>query len=274
MIHLPVCFGDKFKSKNLEVDFLVVDVPTTYNYSLEKKKEERARKTKEKEEASTSASKGLVASSPAPSPSSGAGINSNSSGSRPSSLACWRSSTGGRPRNSYPPEIPEPTSLRPCTNTPRCQHDPANSLASWFEPPFQPPRSLQPQPSQVPPLAGGVHLDKIGGWPLCTSGPSGSGFPPYGEQRMLWSRQDAPQFTGACRPAGGACGQNNLVRVLPIRDHEERGANKVLRCTFLACWLRWHYLSYSRRRSVSAAACPKVASSVSKTVNLALACSA
>ncbi|KAJ8424179.1 hypothetical protein Cgig2_015913 [Carnegiea gigantea] len=31
IIHLPVCFGDKIKSRNLEVDFLIVDVPTAYN---------------------------------------------------------------------------------------------------------------------------------------------------------------------------------------------------------------------------------------------------
>ncbi|KAJ8431368.1 hypothetical protein Cgig2_002949 [Carnegiea gigantea] len=34
MIRLPVRFGNKLRSKNLEVDFLVVDVPTTYNVIL------------------------------------------------------------------------------------------------------------------------------------------------------------------------------------------------------------------------------------------------
>ncbi|KAJ8423078.1 hypothetical protein Cgig2_003584 [Carnegiea gigantea] len=34
MIRLPVCFGDKLKSKNLEVDFFIVDVPTAYNVIL------------------------------------------------------------------------------------------------------------------------------------------------------------------------------------------------------------------------------------------------
>ncbi|KAJ8424354.1 hypothetical protein Cgig2_015738 [Carnegiea gigantea] len=34
MIRLPVHFGDKLKSKSLEVDFLVVDVPTAYNVNL------------------------------------------------------------------------------------------------------------------------------------------------------------------------------------------------------------------------------------------------
>jgi len=34
MIRLPVRFGDKLKSKNLEIDFFVVDVPTTYNVIL------------------------------------------------------------------------------------------------------------------------------------------------------------------------------------------------------------------------------------------------
>ena len=34
MICLPVRFGDKTKSKNLDVDFLVINVPTAYNVIL------------------------------------------------------------------------------------------------------------------------------------------------------------------------------------------------------------------------------------------------
>jgi len=34
MIRFPVHFGNKLRSKNLEVDFLVVDVPTAYNVIL------------------------------------------------------------------------------------------------------------------------------------------------------------------------------------------------------------------------------------------------
>ncbi|KAJ8424342.1 hypothetical protein Cgig2_022188 [Carnegiea gigantea] len=34
MIRLPSRFGDKFKARNLETDFLVVDVPTAYNIIL------------------------------------------------------------------------------------------------------------------------------------------------------------------------------------------------------------------------------------------------
>ena len=34
VIRLPVRFGDKLKSKNLEINFLVVDMPTTYNVIL------------------------------------------------------------------------------------------------------------------------------------------------------------------------------------------------------------------------------------------------
>ncbi|KAJ8429828.1 hypothetical protein Cgig2_000156 [Carnegiea gigantea] len=34
MVRLPLHFGDKVKAKNLEVDFLVVDVPTAYNIIL------------------------------------------------------------------------------------------------------------------------------------------------------------------------------------------------------------------------------------------------
>ncbi|KAJ8451341.1 hypothetical protein Cgig2_014113 [Carnegiea gigantea] len=51
MIRLLVCFSDKLKSKNLEVDFLIVDVPTANNVILRRPtlhKEER-RKSKEKE---------------------------------------------------------------------------------------------------------------------------------------------------------------------------------------------------------------------------------
>jgi len=34
MIRLPMCFGDKIKPDNLEVDFLAIDVPTAYNVIL------------------------------------------------------------------------------------------------------------------------------------------------------------------------------------------------------------------------------------------------
>ena len=34
MIHLQVRFGDKTKSKSLEVGFLVIDVPMAYNVIL------------------------------------------------------------------------------------------------------------------------------------------------------------------------------------------------------------------------------------------------
>jgi len=31
IVHLPLWFGDKGKAKNLEVDFLMVDMPMIYN---------------------------------------------------------------------------------------------------------------------------------------------------------------------------------------------------------------------------------------------------
>jgi len=34
VIRLPLRFGDNGKAKNVEVDFLVVDVPTAYNIIL------------------------------------------------------------------------------------------------------------------------------------------------------------------------------------------------------------------------------------------------
>ncbi|KAJ8425244.1 LOW QUALITY PROTEIN: hypothetical protein Cgig2_015851 [Carnegiea gigantea] len=48
MIRLPLRFGDKTKAKNLEVDFLVVDVPTTYNIILERPTLHKARKKKKR----------------------------------------------------------------------------------------------------------------------------------------------------------------------------------------------------------------------------------
>ncbi|KAJ8429887.1 LOW QUALITY PROTEIN: hypothetical protein Cgig2_014167 [Carnegiea gigantea] len=106
-ICLSVCFGDKLKSKNLEVDFLVADVPTAYNRL---------------------------------------GLHPRSAGAR--------LHTGRRPRNSYPLEILEPALRRPCTKTVRYWHGPTDSLATWLEPLFQSPRSLQPWPLRAPPLVG------------------------------------------------------------------------------------------------------------------------
>ena len=34
VIQLPLCFGDKAKVRSIEVDFLLVDVPTAYNVIL------------------------------------------------------------------------------------------------------------------------------------------------------------------------------------------------------------------------------------------------
>ncbi|KAJ8434797.1 hypothetical protein Cgig2_033747 [Carnegiea gigantea] len=129
MIRLPVRFGDKLKVKNLEVDFLVVDIPTAYNVILGRSP---LSSRPSSSEAPASASKGLVATSHAPSPSPEGGINSTSSGSRPSSSARWRLSTLASPR--------------PCADTLRYRHGPIDSLAPWLEQPFQPLRSPQPWP--------------------------------------------------------------------------------------------------------------------------------
>ncbi|KAJ8420566.1 hypothetical protein Cgig2_011054 [Carnegiea gigantea] len=79
--------------------------------------------------------------------------------------------------------------------------------------------------------------------------------------RMPLSRPDDPQSVAACRPS------------VTSRDHEKRGMNKAINCTFLACWVMRRCLSSSRRHSASAATGSGVASPISKTVNLALACS-
>ncbi|KAJ8434212.1 hypothetical protein Cgig2_015701 [Carnegiea gigantea] len=162
MICLPVRFGDKTKSKNVEVDFLVVDVPTAYNVILgrttlhkRERDDEERRKNKEKRggytsssplssgpsslEALASASKGIVASSPAPSPSPSpeGGINSISLGSRPSSSARWCSSVGL--------EIAILLKFLSCVT---------KTLRKYPKPP----RSLQPWPLRGPLLAGVAGL--------------------------------------------------------------------------------------------------------------------
>ncbi|KAJ8423410.1 hypothetical protein Cgig2_020947 [Carnegiea gigantea] len=107
MILLPVRFGDKSKFKSLEVDFLVVDVPTAYNLIIGRPTLHRVKAVGDKGYTSSSllssrssssdtpasASKGLAASSSAASPSDEGGINSTSSESRPSAAAHSRLST-------------------------------------------------------------------------------------------------------------------------------------------------------------------------------------
>ncbi|KAJ8438016.1 hypothetical protein Cgig2_029997 [Carnegiea gigantea] len=137
MIRLLVRFGDKLKSKNLEVDFLVDDVPKAYNVIL-----------------------------------------GHPTLHKPADARLY---SGGRPRNSYPPEIPEPASPRPCANTPRYRHGPADSLAPWLEPPFQPLRSLLPWPLRAHLLAGttGLSSQPLGhpDQPLAFPSVAGAGLP-------------------------------------------------------------------------------------------------
>ncbi|KAJ8429183.1 LOW QUALITY PROTEIN: hypothetical protein Cgig2_028756 [Carnegiea gigantea] len=122
MIHLPLRFDDNLNARNLEVDFLVVDVPTAYNGSRHQHP------------------RGLVTSSPRPSPLPEGGLNSTSSGSQPSASA----HCGGRPRSSCPPETLGPTSPRPCVNT--------------LMPPSRPPQLPPPWPLKVLPPTGVTGL--------------------------------------------------------------------------------------------------------------------
>ncbi|KAJ8423699.1 hypothetical protein Cgig2_003383 [Carnegiea gigantea] len=142
MIRLPICFGDKLKSKNLEVDLLVVDAPTAYNMVLGRptlhKKKEQGKKRRVTRQA-LHYPHNPPPQKPRPRHLRG-GINSTSLGSRPSFSARWRSSTY------YPLKIPEPVSSRLCVNTPRYRHNPTDSLAPWPAPPFQPRRPLHPWP--------------------------------------------------------------------------------------------------------------------------------
>ncbi|KAJ8437091.1 LOW QUALITY PROTEIN: hypothetical protein Cgig2_016445 [Carnegiea gigantea] len=99
MIRLPMRFGDKSKFKSLDVDFLVVDIPTAYNGDGDYTSGSPPSSRPSSSDAPASASKGLVASSSAASPSDEGGINSTSSGSRPSAVAHSCLSIKCRPQN-------------------------------------------------------------------------------------------------------------------------------------------------------------------------------
>ncbi|KAJ8424279.1 hypothetical protein Cgig2_011180 [Carnegiea gigantea] len=118
MIRLPLCFADKLKARNLEVDFLVVDVPTTYNVILARPTLHEA-----KAEECTPPPRG-----PDPRP-------------WPASV---RRRNGGRPQSRRPLGVFEPTSPRPCVSIPLCPHDLVDSLAPWPWPPSRPPQKAPP----------------------------------------------------------------------------------------------------------------------------------
>ncbi|KAJ8449496.1 hypothetical protein Cgig2_002293 [Carnegiea gigantea] len=154
MIRLSVHCGDKIKSRSLEVDFVIVDVPTAYNVilgrpTLHKRGEEKTAgrdytsgsppsSCSSPSEAPALASRGLVASSSTTSPSVKGGIKSTSSRSRPFAAARSRSST--KPRNNGHLETRWQGSAQPCRGILGCQSDLAVSPPPWLGP-------HQPQPS-------------------------------------------------------------------------------------------------------------------------------
>ncbi|KAJ8421251.1 LOW QUALITY PROTEIN: hypothetical protein Cgig2_015907 [Carnegiea gigantea] len=92
MIRIPLCFRDKAKARTLEVDFLVVNVPTTYNVILGRsnlhKVEALLPSTASNPPPSwsrveASLSRGVVSSSSRPPSITAGGLNSTNSGSRP-----------------------------------------------------------------------------------------------------------------------------------------------------------------------------------------------
>ncbi|KAJ8448914.1 hypothetical protein Cgig2_030770 [Carnegiea gigantea] len=147
MIRLSVHFGDKLKSKNLEVDFLVVDVATTHNVILGCPALHKRGVTHRvlhyphdppPQKPWPQHPLGWLPHPLCPSPSPEGGINSTSLG----------------PQNSCPPKTLGLASPRTCISTLKYQHGPAGSLAPWLRAPFPPPRPHQPWPSQAPPLTG------------------------------------------------------------------------------------------------------------------------
>ncbi|KAJ8419331.1 hypothetical protein Cgig2_015420 [Carnegiea gigantea] len=136
MIHLPVRFGDKIKSKGLEVDFLTVDVPVAYNVIAGWPTLHRVKT-------------GLVASSPAASPSVEAGINSASSGSRP---ARTHPQSEDRPRNIGLLQTRWRGSARPYRGARGCQSGLADRLTPWLGP-----HQLRPSPADAAALSSQSH---------------------------------------------------------------------------------------------------------------------
>ncbi|KAJ8438964.1 LOW QUALITY PROTEIN: hypothetical protein Cgig2_018875 [Carnegiea gigantea] len=151
MIRLPVRFGNKLRSKNLEVDFLVVDVPTAYNYILLKKKEKRNKHHHKKQRGRRRGLHIRLSTIPMILLLRSPGLSIQGVGclvlctlaltGRGDKLHLLRVTTfifgpldarphnGGKPQNSCPPETLGPASSRPCVNTLGYQRGPAGSLA-------------------------------------------------------------------------------------------------------------------------------------------------
>ncbi|KAJ8446514.1 LOW QUALITY PROTEIN: hypothetical protein Cgig2_027476 [Carnegiea gigantea] len=184
MIRLPVRFDNKLRSKNLEVNFLVVDVPTAYNvilrhptlhkYILPKKNKQYHKKTTRKKKRLHIRLSTILMTLLLRSP----GLSIHGVGCLvPCTLALTERGNKlhllgvttfifglltvvhvGEPRNSYPPKTLGPASPKPCVNTLGYQCGPAGSLAPSPGPPFLPLWLRHPQPSQAPPLAGAASF--------------------------------------------------------------------------------------------------------------------
>ncbi|KAJ8423392.1 hypothetical protein Cgig2_003777 [Carnegiea gigantea] len=149
MIRLPLHFADKVKAKNLEVDFLVVDVPTTYNIIL-------GRPTFYKGYTSSSPSSSLPLSTAAPWPSSSRVLALPSRGTFSSSSRSPLSIKGGLnctcsgPRSNLLHGKLKLGSLRPCGRTQHSPRDPGDSLIARPWPLSQSSQLPQPRPWKVP----------------------------------------------------------------------------------------------------------------------------
>ncbi|KAJ8431789.1 LOW QUALITY PROTEIN: hypothetical protein Cgig2_027957 [Carnegiea gigantea] len=158
MIHLLVHFGDKNKFKSLEVDFLVVDVPTAHNVIIGRPTLRRdgdytsgspLSSRSSSLDVLASASKGLVPSSSATPPLDKGRINSTSSRSRPFAAARSHSSTKCRPQNIGHPQIRPQGSARPCGGIRGCRTGLAGSPAPW-QPQSSPAGAAAPSRSHGP----------------------------------------------------------------------------------------------------------------------------
>ncbi|KAJ8424509.1 hypothetical protein Cgig2_017742 [Carnegiea gigantea] len=265
MIRLPIHFGDKLKSKNLEVDFLVVDVPTTDNVILGVQPFTRAAclvpcaftLAQERDKLHLLGVTTFILDSLTLAYIAEVGLK----------IAVLLKLLG---------QLTSPSSLR---------HSAAafthwvNALASATS------SSMTFGGSEVPGVT--KSQDLIKSWTSENLAAESALMNLFLEARVRSPINRLSDCRGAdCfgsrfpRMRRGGC--HGLIRTalspLPLADRkiqesQEGWTNKVINCTFLACWMTRRYFSPSHRRSAVAATCSEMASPVSKTVNLRLACS-
>ncbi|KAJ8424932.1 LOW QUALITY PROTEIN: hypothetical protein Cgig2_027945 [Carnegiea gigantea] len=292
MVRLHICFGGKLKAKNLEVDFLIVDVPTAYNVIL-------GRPTLHKKHSNSIQGVSCLISYT---------ITFTERRNKLHLLPVLALICG-------PLVLVDVVELFPALLIPGrqpLQHSPAALTPRATASAIVTSSSIILGGSEVPEVAKShdlakVSLGQVDGRPPGAQGRAADGLrsSPQGLRRddlllgtMVRSPADQlPEYRGIdwSAPVGADAAVSSgrpsvhlrigklIVGFFPRErapaakithqftpNGHNQGADKVLEYTFLACWFTRHCLSSFRWRSASAATCSGLTSPVSKTINSSL----